>query len=48
MVYKKHSAMVNMVKFADFVDGEIRYLVSTGNDCMVVFYRYNISTLAFE
>ncbi|KAI6183017.1 Bromo domain-containing protein [Aphelenchoides bicaudatus] len=48
VVYKKHNAMVNMVKFADFVEGEVRYLVSTGNDCTVNFYRYNSTTLKFD
>ena len=48
MVYKKHSAIINAVRFVPFASGNVRYLVSTGNDCNVVFYPYNIETLQFE
>ncbi|KAI6185841.1 hypothetical protein M3Y98_00068100 [Aphelenchoides besseyi] len=48
MVYKRHSAVINAVRFIPFAEGDVRYMVSTGNDCMVVFYKYSASDLHFE
>ncbi|KAI6212578.1 hypothetical protein M3Y94_00042400 [Aphelenchoides besseyi] len=48
MVYKRHSAVINAVRFIPFAEGDVRYMVSTGNDCMVVFYKYSASDLNFE
>jgi hypothetical protein len=48
MVYKKHSALVTAVRFTEFSEGDVRYLVSTGNDCVVVFYKYYAKDLTFE
>ncbi|KAI6233111.1 hypothetical protein M3Y99_00953600 [Aphelenchoides fujianensis] len=48
MVYKRHSAVITAVRFVPFAEGDVRYMVSTGRDCMVVFYRYNAKNLEFD
>ncbi|KAI6233541.1 hypothetical protein M3Y99_00903400 [Aphelenchoides fujianensis] len=48
MVYKRHSAVITAVRFVPFAEGDVRYMVSTGRDCMVVFYRYNVKNLEYD
>ncbi|KAI1718733.1 bromodomain-containing protein [Ditylenchus destructor] len=41
MVYKGHTALLTTIDFLPFVKDDVRYLVSAGNDCTVVFYKYS-------
>ncbi|VDM38223.1 unnamed protein product [Toxocara canis] len=47
-LFRSHTAMVTLISFLPFVDGDVRYLVSTGRDCIVNFYRYAAPTRVFE
>ncbi|VDK43871.1 unnamed protein product [Anisakis simplex] len=47
-IFRSHTAMVTLISFLPFVDGDTRYLISTGRDCVVNFYRYTASDHIFE
>lgn len=48
MIFKNHKALLMAINFLPFYEGDVRYLVSASQDCIVVFYRYQASTLLFE
>ncbi|KAK0064368.1 bromodomain and WD repeat-containing protein 3 [Biomphalaria pfeifferi] len=47
-VLQAHSSMITSVQFCPKVQGENRYLVSTGNDGCVCFWHYNVHTNVFS
>uniref|UniRef100_A0A8R1Z390 Bromo domain-containing protein n=1 Tax=Pristionchus pacificus TaxID=54126 RepID=A0A8R1Z390_PRIPA len=47
-VLKCHQAGINSIRFLPFVEnGNNRYLVTTGNDCIINFHMFNQETLEF-
>ncbi|KAI1722215.1 WD domain, g-beta repeat domain-containing protein [Ditylenchus destructor] len=48
MVYKGHTALLTTIAFLPFVKDDVRYLVSAGNDCTVVFYKYSAKKKDFS
>lgn len=48
MVYKGHTALLTTIAFLPFVKDDVRYLVSAGNDCTVVFYKYSAKKKDFR
>ncbi|KAL3083410.1 hypothetical protein niasHS_011212 [Heterodera schachtii] len=47
-IFRGHTGTVNSVQWVPLLAGPMRYLLSAGNDCAVMFQRYNAETLAFE
>ncbi|XP_005104695.1 bromodomain and WD repeat-containing protein 3 [Aplysia californica] len=47
-VLQGHSSMITSVQFCPKIQGDQRYLVSTGNDGCVCFWHYNISSNEFS
>ncbi|KAK0426130.1 hypothetical protein QR680_009545 [Steinernema hermaphroditum] len=47
-VFSKHTAQLTVVKFLPYVSDNDRYLMSTGNDGTVNFYKWNVVTSEFE
>lgn len=43
--FSLHTAEIVGARFLNRVTGSIRWLVSFGNDCNVIFYPYNEDTL---
>lgn len=48
VIFKNHKALIMAIHFLPFFENDVRYLVSSSQDCMVVFYRYLASSLFFE
>lgn len=46
-VLQGHSAMVTTLQFLPYVNGDDRWLLSTGNDCCVCFWKWNVNTNKF-
>uniref|UniRef100_A0A183CPF3 WD_REPEATS_REGION domain-containing protein n=1 Tax=Globodera pallida TaxID=36090 RepID=A0A183CPF3_GLOPA len=47
-IFKGHTGTINSLQWVPLLDGPVRYLLSAGNDCAVMFQRYNMVTRAFE
>uniref|UniRef100_A0A1I8A725 Bromo domain-containing protein n=1 Tax=Steinernema glaseri TaxID=37863 RepID=A0A1I8A725_9BILA len=47
-VFNEHTAQLTVVRFLPYADGNDRYLMSTGNDGIVNFYKWNVLTSEFE
>ncbi|MFH4980022.1 hypothetical protein AB6A40_006731 [Gnathostoma spinigerum] len=47
-VFHSHTAMVTLISFLPYVEGNNRYLLSAGGDCTVNFYHYDAMTHTFD
>uniref|UniRef100_A0A0N5AL33 Bromo domain-containing protein n=1 Tax=Syphacia muris TaxID=451379 RepID=A0A0N5AL33_9BILA len=47
-LFRHHTAAVTLITFLPYVCGQVRYLLSTGGDCVANFYKYSSDDEAFS